>query len=62
MLCMLGLQLPGLVFNFSGCGTYSHATPGLLNAWNSESIGREDQFSAAENAVVHLDTFWIAAT
>ena len=64
----------GVPFNYSGRGTYSQATPGLLNAWNSEIRsstihcsflhlrGVEDQFSATEAAVVHLDTFWIPAT
>ena len=34
---VLGCQLLGLLFNYSGCGTYSQATPQLLNSWNSDS-------------------------
>ena len=60
-LYVLGRRLLGLLFNYSGYGTWSQATPGLLNAWN-HVLGLEDQFSATEDAVVHLDTFWITAT
>ena len=34
---VLGHQLLGFLLTFSGRGTYSQATPGLLNAWNHES-------------------------
>ena len=34
---VLCLRLLGLLFNYSGHGTYRQVTPGLLNAWNSES-------------------------
>ena len=54
---MLGSRL---LFNYSGCGSYSQATPGLLNAYNCEFkqksdysvlylLGLEDQFSATGN-------------
>ena len=35
---ILGHQFLGLLFNYSGCGMYSEATPRLLNSWNCESI------------------------
>ena len=33
-LCVLGRQLLGLLFNYSGRHTYGQATPKLLNACN----------------------------
>ena len=39
---MLGRQLLGLLFNYSGRGTYGQATPGLLNAWKSEGEAKEE--------------------
>ena len=53
-------------------GTYSQATPGLLNACNREYkqkfhcsflslLGLENQFSATKKIVVHLDTYWISS-
>ena len=71
-LLVLGGQLPRLLFYCLGFVTYNQATPGLLNAWNSESrnstivsfnlLGLEDHYSATEGAVVHLDTFWTPET
>ena len=72
--CGAAYELLGLLFNYSGCGTYSQATPELLNACNCEYkqkfeysvlhlLALEDQFSATgKNIVVHLDTFWISST
>ena len=37
MLPVLGRRLLALMFNYSGRGTYTQATPGLMNAWNFES-------------------------
>ena len=34
---VLGRRLLGLLFNYTGRGMYSQATPGLLHVWNSES-------------------------
>ena len=69
MHCVLGRRLLGFLYNYSRHGTYSQATPRLLNAWNSESksltivcsiyFSLEDQFSATEDAVVDLDSFCI---
>ena len=63
---MLGRRLLGLLVNYSGRGTYSQATPGHVQLHVSKQkidysflhlLGLEDQFSATEDAVVHLDTF-----
>ena len=35
--CELGRRVLGLLSNYSGRGTYSQATPWILNAWNSGS-------------------------
>ena len=76
-------RLLWLLFTYSGCGTYSQATPGLLNACvtvcdefasRQLSVSRswtmvfsiylilKTSLSATEDAVVHLDTFWISCS
>ena len=53
---------------YSGCGMYIQVTPELLNSGITATsllvhysflyiLGLEDQFSATEDAVVHLDHF-----
>ena len=47
-------RLLWLLFTYFGCGTYSQATP------VSRQLSVMGQFSAMEDAVVDLDTFWIS--
>ena len=64
---MLGRRLLGLLFNYSGRGTYSQATPRLLNMWNSESrsstivssIYLALKTNSVQDAVVQLDTMYL---
>ena len=68
---VLIVDFRGFCHMFSGRGTYSQATPRLLSSCDKQPtvstekfdycfpylVGLEDQFSASEDAVVHLDTF-----
>ena len=62
----LACRLLGLLLTYFRSGMYSQAIPWLLNKQKFDYsfhylLGLEDQFSATEDTVVHVETFWIPA-